>query len=182
MRLLLYLALIITSSSLGVSNHSTDVLSVEELRTQTIIYPDSADLHVRLALRYLEKGTVRGRALAIKHLREAVELCPDNFNYHMLLAEVYLDATYWRYGVNQLIKAIRIRRDTRAYSLLGKAYMEKALEGWQDNWFKRALRVLSKAVEADSLNIEATKSLALCYFDIGKADSCLLYTSPSPRD
>ena len=146
----------------------------DRLRKLTMIHPDSAELHIELASVYLRLGTARGRALALKHMEMAAREEPDNPDYHLMLGELYLEGTYWNYGVKQLKKTIELEpKRPYAHFRLGRAHLDRAFEQWQTGQFQDATLSLTRALRYEPGHTEAGTYLALCYLDVGQVDSSL---------
>jgi GWxTD domain-containing protein len=155
----------------------------DRLRQLTMIHPDSSELHVELASVYLQMGTARGRALALKHMETASKEEPDNPDYHLMLGELYLEGTHWSYGVKQIKKTIELEPwRSYAHFRLGRAHLDRAFEEWQTDQFRDATLSLSRALRYEPGNAEAGTYLALCYLDIGEIDSSLTVLGRLPPD
>lgn len=145
--------------------------------------PDSAAHYVNRASAYLAEGTARGRALAIKHMKQALRMDPTNQDYRMLLAEIYFESTFWEYGVDQLRQILEhYPEHDVARVRLGKAYLDRAVEQWQRKWFIRARDELLGVSTSDPAYREACTSLAQCYFDVGRPDSTAAVLKSIPED
>ncbi len=153
------------------------------LREQISAHPDSALLHARLASVDFAKGTVEGRARAIKHLKRALRIDPSDNRFRLLLAEVYFEATFWTRGVEELKQILGTAPDNGdARFRLGRAYLEKALEEWDRTWFERARAELSLVEEGHPAFCRARRKLALCLFDQGRPDSAAALIERLPGD
>jgi GWxTD domain-containing protein len=155
----------------------------DRLRRLSMIYPDSAEIHIELASVYLRLGTARGRALALKHMETASKEEPDNADYHLMLGELYLDGTHWNYGVKQIKKTIEIEpHRPYAHFRLGRAHLERAFEEWQGGQFEDATLSLTRALRYEPGFVDAGTYLALCYLDVGRVDSSLAVLGRLPAD
>jgi GWxTD domain-containing protein len=153
------------------------------LRRTAAAHPDSARIQARLAAIYFAEGTVEGRALAAKHLNLALRKDPDNVAYRLLLAEVWFEATFWRRGVGELETILaRDPGNCDARFRLGCAYLERAVEEWQEESFIRARRELSLVDSRHNAWCRARRKLALCLFDMGKPDSSVALLEALPGD
>ena len=146
-------------------------------------HPDSALLHAELASLLFKKGTVRGRMLATKQMKQALRLEPRDADLHLLLAEIYFESTYWRKGVGELLEVLKLEPGSNlARARLGKAYLERAVEEWQEKWFRRAAEQLRLVDPESPSGHDAYLDLALCMIDLGKADSCVALLRGLPPD
>jgi GWxTD domain-containing protein len=153
------------------------------LRDLVNAHPDSALLHARLASAYFAEGTIEGRHLAIEHLKRALRLDPANNRFRLLLAEVYFAATFWGRGVKELEQILGSEPGNGdARFRLGRAYLDRAIEEWQEAPFQRARRELSLVEKGHPAFARARRKLALCYFDMGKADSAVVLLHDLPGD
>jgi GWxTD domain-containing protein len=162
---------------------AADLDTERALKEELAAHPDSASLHVELAATYFRRGTVDGRALAIKAMKRALRLDPQNADYHAMLAEIFFEGTFWNYGVEELRRALELDSGHGfARGRLGEVYLERAAEEWQREWFLRAKEEL---LEVDSLHDAfhlAQRHLAQCYFDLGKPDSAVAVIEHMPAD
>jgi GWxTD domain-containing protein len=162
---------------------SDDMTSEDKLSELVAAYPDSAPLHVELAAAYYRRGTAKGRSLAAKVMNQALRLEPHNTDYHMLLAEIHFECTFWNYGVEELEHALEIDGSYGfARARLGEAYLESAIDEWQKDSFIKARDELR---QVDSLHPSyrlAMRHLAQCYFDLGKPDSTIAALEGFPQD
>jgi GWxTD domain-containing protein len=156
----------------------------EEALTKLVnAHPDSAMLYAQLASVHFKEGTVEGRAQAVTNLKHALRLEPENVDFRRLLAEVYFESSFWRYGVEELKTAIETDgRNGYARYRLGKAYLDRATEEWQDEWFVSSQFQLSKVPEEHPAYCSARRRLALCYHDIGMMDSSIAVLRGLPED
>jgi GWxTD domain-containing protein len=178
--LLILLALLITLAGPIAPTGADEETALKELLAA---HPDSASLYTQLAALQFGWGTIEGRMLAIKAMKQALRLDPDNADYHAMLAEIYFEGTFWNYGVEELKEVLRLdARHGFARSRLGEAYLDRAVEEWQRKWF---LKAKDELLEVDSLHQAfhpARRLLAQCYFDIGKADSATVVLEGLPPD
>ncbi len=153
------------------------------LRELVHSHPDSALLHARLASVYFAKGTVEGRSRATKHLKRALRIDPSDNRFHLLLAEVYFEATFWTRGVKELGHILETEPGNGdARFRLGRAYLEKALEEWREDCFERSSGELSLVGEGHPAFCRARRKLALCLFDLGQPDSAATLLERLPED
>jgi GWxTD domain-containing protein len=177
------ITLLLSSSALSGLSAVGLKLEADRLRELTIIHPDSAELHVELASVYLRQGTARARALALKHMEMASKQEPDNADYHLMLGELYLDGTFWNYGVKQLERTAELEPEKPyAHFRLGRAHLDRAFEEWQMRQFQEARSGFIRALSFDPDYAEAATCLALCYLDIGETDSSLSVLRRLPAD
>gem|GEM_PF-1917848 len=155
----------------------------EDLERLANAHPDSAALHAKLAVVNFAKGTVRGRASAIRQMRQAIRLDPRNKAYRVILAEMYFRRAQWNNGVSELRRLLGVDpKHDLARCRLGKAYLERAMEEWSSDWFRRAAEQLQVVGRESPVYLDACKHLALCYYDLGKPDSTLVLLESLPRD
>jgi GWxTD domain-containing protein len=160
-----------------------DEAPADALRELIYAYPDSAALYAELAAIYFERGTVRGRLLARQNMEQALRLDPRNANYHMMLAEVYFEGTFWHYGVDELKLVLEIDgTNSDARCRLGEAYLEHGVEEWQLKWFDRAKQELCAVDSGQPAYAAAARHLAQCHFDLGKPDSAVTVLQRLPED
>jgi GWxTD domain-containing protein len=100
-----------------------------------------------------------------------------------MLAETYFSATFWKYGVDELGQVLARDPDNHfARWRRGKAYLERAIEEWQDKWFKRAGAELRLVDSSDPIYPQACRDLALCCLDLGHPDSSIHYLEALDAD
>jgi GWxTD domain-containing protein len=154
-----------------------------ELKRMIGAHPDSALPHARLAGIYFRTGTPEGRAQAVKYLKQALKIEPDNTDFRRLLAEVYFEGTFWNYGVEELRTVLETdSHNGHVRYRLGKAYMERAFEVWQQEWFIGAETHLAQVGQDHPAYPAAARQLALCYYDLGKPDSSVAVLKAVPGD
>ena len=146
----------------------------EELRKSP-----SAKVYIALARVYMGKGE-GGRA--IDALKKAIELEPGSVEAHLLAAEVYLSRNQAELAMEMCLKAIELDpKNARALNLMGLAHLQRGRLAQAEAKFKEAMR-------ADPKEVQSYLNLGGLYERTGRVDeaervySCLLYTSPSPRD
>jgi GWxTD domain-containing protein len=155
----------------------------EDLERLANAHPDSAALHAKLSVANFVKGTVRGRAAAIKQMKQAIRLDSGNMAYRLVLAEMYFRRAQWNNGVSELRRLLRIDpKHELACCRLGKAYLERAMEEWSPDWFRRAAGQLQVVGRDSPVYLDACKHLALCYYDLDKPDSALVLLQSLPED
>ncbi len=153
------------------------------LKELLAVHPDSASLHVELAALYFSRGTVEGRVLGAKAMKQALRLEPRNADYHAMLAEIYFEGTFWNYGVEELRRALEIDPEYGlARARLGKAYLDRAIEEWQNESFQKAKEELLCVDSLQHVYRLARRHLAQCYFDLGKPDSAIAALESLPSD
>jgi GWxTD domain-containing protein len=166
--------------------HSEDDSSrSSERRLKRMIgeHPDSALLYARLGGVYIRRETAEARAQAVKYLKQALEIEPDNTDFRRLLAEVYFEGTFWNYGVEELRTALEFESGNgHVRYRLGKAYMERALEVWEQEWFIGAETHLGRVERDHPAYPAAARQLALCFYDLGRPDSSLAILKTIPDD
>jgi GWxTD domain-containing protein len=153
------------------------------LKELLAVHPDSASLHVELAALYFSRGTIEGRMLGAKAMKQALRLEPRNADYHAMLAEIYFEGTFWNYGVEELKQALEIEPEYGlARARLGKAYLDRAIEEWQNKSFQKAKEELLRVDSLQQVYRLARRHLAQCYFDLGKPDSAIAVLESLPTD
>jgi len=157
--------------------------SERELKRMIGADPNSALLHARLGGVYIRRGTAEGRAQAVKYLKQALAIEPENTDFRRLLAEVYFEGTFWNYGVEELRTALETDSDNGHIRYrLGKAYMERAFEVWEQEWFIGAETHLGRVKQDHPAYPAAVRQLALCYYDLGNPDSSIAVLETMPED
>jgi GWxTD domain-containing protein len=155
----------------------------ETLKRLIETHSDSVMLHAELASILLKKGTVRGRMLATRQMRWALRLAPEDPDLHMLLAEIHFEGTFWKKGVGELLEVLKLEPGNGlARARLGKAYIERAVEEWQEKWFWRAAEELRLVDPQCPSGSDACKDLALCLIDLGQPDSSVALLRRLPED
>jgi len=148
--------------------------SIETIERLLQECPDSAGLYAELASLHFDESTIEGRRRAIGAMKQALRIEPRNPDYHVMLAEILLASTFWHYGVEELKQALEIDpAHDAAHYLLGKAYLDRALEGWQRKWFRNAETELGRVDEGSAWFRDACRYRAQCLFDLDLVDSAL---------
>ena len=123
------------------------------------------------------------KELATKQLKHALRIEPSNTDFRRLLAEVYFESTFWRYGVEELQHALETDSSNGFVRYrLGKAYLERAIEEWQSEWFVGAQFQLSRVESRHPAYCAACRQLALCCYDMGMPDSSVVLLRSLPED
>lgn len=181
--ILLATALVYSAAPILGPCYSQDDGSERELKRAIGAHPDSALLHARLAGMYFRTGTAAGRAQAVKYFKQALKIEPENTEFRRLLAEVYFEGTFWNYGVQELQTALETDgRNGYILYRLGKAYMERAFQVWQQKWFMGAEANLDRVPRDHPAYPAAVRQLALCYYDLGRPDSSIAILETLPAD
>ncbi|MGQ9604188.1 MAG: GWxTD domain-containing protein [bacterium] len=124
--------------------------------------------------RGLDLSNPMERYLAINQIKQAVARNPDDPNLLIMLAEVYLSASFWHYAVDALRKALTLDPcQDKARLRLGKAYLARGMDEWQARWFSEAIEVLSKIQPGSAFYNDSRTYLAQSYFDLGIGDSAI---------
>ncbi len=176
------IAFALVSSALSFTCFATQK-SAHQIESLLLTHPDSSSLCAQLATIYFEDGSIDGRHRAIEAMKQALRLEPGNAAYHVMLGQIFLASTFWHYGVGELEKALEIdpENDAALY-LSGKAFLDRALEGWQRKWFLKAERRFAQVPAQSEFYHLACRYRAQALFDGGFTDSALAVMAKIDND